>query len=224
MQIHLDYLIINYTEKDIKYIDQIKDFINRTSHEILEFLNIKNMDKKINVYLYDSLTDFRKKYKEVSNKYKEVPLWLCGFAYKDQEIYTLCLDEYRKTEYHKNVDTFDLMYLILHEFVHIVHNYFEKINNYGKENYAWLNEGMAITLSHQFDNKKIKFDATLDEMINGCSNYSSYHAMFIYALENYGRDYIIELISNYNKLVEDTPKLYDKVNETYSNKKYCEKR
>ena len=56
MQIHLDYLIINYTEKDIKYIDQIKDFINRTSHEILEFLNIKNMDKKINVYLYDSLT------------------------------------------------------------------------------------------------------------------------------------------------------------------------
>ena len=118
-------------------------------------------------------------------------------------INVLSLEKYKKTQGHEKHNLNDLKCLIMHEFVH---SCVLKINNSSLP--AWLNEGIAIKLSHQYDNKEYKFNASLNEMINGCNNYINYYTMFSYALDKYGKDYILDLILN-NKAFDETEKLYN---------------
>ncbi len=225
MKKELDSMIIYYTEKDMEYIDEVIDYINNNCKEIMDFFNVLQLDKKVNVYLHSSVEEFREKCKECGfgDENGNVPLWICGFKNDKNEIHTLCLDEYRKTEGHKNGNLTDLKYLILHEFSHRVYSCATKDDgiSYSKGRYVWLNEGMATALSHQYDNVKLSLTASLEDMINGCNNYNSYHTMFVYTLETYGRDYILQLVHNYDKLVEDTPKLFDEAKQLYGNNKRC---
>ncbi len=92
---------------------------------------------------------------------KQIPDWIFGFALSN-EVQTLSLSEYRKTKNHENATIIDLQKLIIHEFTHAAHN---KIHNNCVM--IWLTEGLATTLAHQYDDKKLKFDATLDEIKMG---------------------------------------------------------
>ena len=76
---------------------------------------------------------------------------------------------------------------------------------------AWLSEGLATTISHQYDNKELSFDASLEQMLNGGTDYKNYHTMFSYALKKYGRKYILDLLKNKKKLEKETLKLYEEV-------------
>lgn len=104
----------------------------------------------------------------------------------------------------------------MHEFTHSAHRFAIKSEDEVLE-YKWLSEGLATTISHQYDKVKLNFsNTTLEEMINKFSDYNNYHTMFTYVLKNYGKDYILELIYDYDKLVKDTPKLFDEVNNFYN--------
>ena len=214
-------MVINYTDKDLNYIEEMSKIIEPLSKEIIDFFGIEKIEPKIEIYLYDSLAKFREKYIQLGyrlNKDGTVPSWVCGFAYNYTEVYTLCLEEYRKTSCHENENLRDLEYLILHEFLHSCYWYFirNKNNNYNCT--AWLSEGIATTLSHQYDNEDLVFNASLEEMENGCQNYSNYYLMFVYILNKYGKDYILNLIKDSDKAIKMTPKLYEETREYYSKK------
>ncbi len=223
MKKELDSMVVYYTEKDIEYIDDVLDYINNNCREILDFFGISQLDKKVNVYLHSSLEQFREKCKEFGfeDENGNVPLWICGFKNHKNDIHTLCLEECRKAEGHQNDNLTDLEYLILHEFSHRAYSCATKDDaiSYSKGDYVWLNEGIATTITHQCDNVKLSLTASLEDMINGCNNYNNYHTMFVYTLETYGRDYIRQLIHNYDKLAQDTPKLFNEVNAMYGNEK-----
>jgi hypothetical protein len=218
MKKELNNMIINYTAKDLNYIEEMSKIIESSSKEITNFFGIEKIEPKIEIYLYDSLDKFRKKYIELGYNLENdgtVPLWVSGFAYNEVEAHTLCLEEYRKTRSHENDDVSDLEQLILHEFVHGCYNYF--IGNKNNYNHiAWLSEGLATTLSHQYDKKDFVFTASLDEMENGCQNYSNYHLMFSYVLNKYGKDYILNLINDNDVAVQITPKLYEETRKYYN--------
>lgn len=191
----LDYMEIEYTEKDLEYIDELIEFLQKSTKEIIDFFEIKQFGKKAKVKLFNNLEKFRNKVKSIGYNLinVNVPLWFCGCAYKNT-IYILSLSEYRKTASHENGTIEDLKHLIMHEFIHVCHI---KVN---KKTYAWLGEGLATTLSHQYKNKNIKFNASLDDMVNGCSNYNNYYIMFNYVYSKFGKDYIMSLIKNYKLL------------------------
>ncbi len=222
MKKELDSMIIYYTEKDMDYIDELADYVNNNCKEILDFFDILQLDKKVNVYFHNSVDEFREKCMEfgLGDENGNVPLWICGFKNYLNDIHTLCLEEYRKTDGHKNGNLNDLKSLILHEFSHRAYSYATKDDDisYSKGRYIWLNEGIATEISHQYDNVKLSFRASLDDMINGCNIYDNYHTMFVYTLETYGRDYVLQLVHDYDKLIEDTPKLFDEVKKVYGNK------
>ncbi len=206
------YMVINYTNKDLEYIDYLCTQLEINSFRIVNFFNLHNFGEKIIININDDLNFFRNKIKKIRKK--ECEEWLCGLSYNKIFIETLCLEEYRKTKSHNKVDINDMLLLILHEFVHSCCN---KIND--KMKVAWLSEGLATTLSGQYDNIDNKFfDATKDEMINGTSKYYNYYLMFKYVIDNYGKDYILCLISNIEILNKETPKLYEEAKKYYKTK------
>ena len=76
---------------------------------------------------------------------------------------------------------------------------------------------MACLLSRQYDDVKLGFDATLDEVINGNTNYSNYYTMFLYVYNTYGKEYILELLRNSEKLISETPVLHEETIKYYNN-------
>lgn len=200
----LKYINLEYNECDKNYIDELIDYINLSSEKITNFFSIDSFNPKVEIKLYDDIDRFNEWYYYFNKK--EAPLWFCGFSFKMNGVYhinVLSLEKYKKTQGHEKHNLNDLKCLIMHEFVH---SCVLKINNSSLP--AWLNEGIAIKLSHQYDNKEYKFNASLNEMINGCNNYINYYTMFSYALDKYGKDYILDLILN-NKAFDETEKLYN---------------
>lgn len=200
----LKYINLEYNECDKNYIHELIDYINLSSEEITNFFSIDSFNPKVEIKLYDDIDKFNEWYYYFNKK--EAPLWFCGFSFKMNGVYhinVLSLEKYKKTQGHEKHNLNDLKCLIMHEFVH---SCVLKINNSSLP--AWLNEGIAIKLSHQYDNKEYKFNASLNEMINGCNNYINYYTMFSYVIDKYGKDYILDLILN-NKAFDETEKLYN---------------
>lgn len=210
MKKELSYLVVEYNQCDIKYLDYICNKIQNISKEIVDFFEIKTI--KINVKLFDKIELFQNTAKNnaphllINN---EIPLWLCGISIENN-IYTLSLKELKKTSSYKNVTSDDLACLILHEFTHSC------VHTIVNGTYNWLGEGIASTLSHQFDNKKGVFNASLDQMIDGITNYFNYYLMFSYVLKTYGKDYILQLLKDKTLLKNDTPKLYEELKKYYN--------
>lgn len=210
MLLKTDFLDINYTQKDESYIHEIVPILNDISWEIITFFSINPM--RVSVRLWDDLKDFRMYFYSLFNY--ECNDWTCGFAHYDNNNYyieTLSLDSYRKTKYHENHTVDDLIYLIMHEFVHSSHQVLTK-----NILYPWLKEGAACFLSHQYDNKKInEFNIDLKSLIEGRCNYNYYYLLFKYVYLKYGREYIISLFLDNDLLVKDTSRLYVEAKKYY---------
>lgn len=203
----LKYIKIEYNDEDISYIEELCDYVNQSCENIIMFFQLKNFREKINVRLWNNITSFRKHYKQVQTV--EPKMWVCGFV-NNSYVEILSLNEYRKAKTHENATLNDLKYLIMHEFVHSCHR---KLTS--EPTYYWLGEGIAVYLSHQQDECKKKFDMTLEQVKNGGPNYVNYYTMFDYVYKTYGKNYILDLIMNFELLKRDTPRLYEETKKMY---------
>ena len=196
---HLKYMDIEYTDSDLEYIDFISKIIDENSEKIVNFFELDNYDEKTYVKLFSSLEEFKKYYKEVHDE--EPRDWVCGFAI-NKNVYTLTLNEYRKTRTHENHNINALIKLILHEFTHSVH-----MRRHSNITFRWISEGAATYLSGQYEDSN-KINCTYEQLLEHTS-YPNYRAMFAYVLENYGHDYILKLIDDEELLVNETEKLFN---------------
>jgi len=208
-----EYIVLEYTEHDNSYIDDLLSYINNYSKDVVNFFGNINFQEKIKIKLFDNLYEFRNSCMKFLGK-KDIPDWICGLTFKihNYNIYTLSLEEYKKTEGHDKHTLIDLKQLIIHEFVHACHR---KYTNDLKL-MVWLSEGLATTLSHQYDGIQSSFDATLEQMINGGTQYKNYYLMFSYVLNKYGKGYILKLLNDKEYLINETPRLYEEVNNYYN--------
>lgn len=198
MKKELDYLIINYSDKDKDYIDYILNKINDKSKEIVKFFDVK-VPIKSEIRLYDDLDIFRNNYKKITKKEPED--WICGLSF-DNKINTLSLEELRKTYNHEKNTIEDLYKLILHEFIHSIHN----IRSNNSE--IWLKEGLATYLSGQYNNS-YEIKVSYDDLINKKCSYTNYGALVKYIIENYDHDYILRLIDDNDFLLSESKRLYE---------------
>ena len=119
MKKELKFINLDYSDNDIKYINNLCNKIDIFSNEVVDFFEIKNFGEKVNIKLWNNLEEFRLFHKELFHK-KELSTYVVGFSCKDG-IHTLSLSEYQKAKTNKNVTLEDLEKLIIHEFVHSVH-------------------------------------------------------------------------------------------------------
>ena len=218
MKKELKYIVLNYTEDDSEYINYLIQELDKICEEIVNFFDIEEFGKKVNVTLNNNMETFEEKYKKTGYPLEDdgtFPNWICGFSYR-KNVETLCLREYRNTANRSEVNVQDLLHLILHEFTHACH---EKVMRNPNKSYMWLSEGLATTLSHQHDNDDDVFTASLEDMMFGLADYKNYHIMFKYVLETHGRDFVLKLIHSYKALEEYTPMLYYEVSQVYKKNK-----
>ena len=195
----LKYIILEYTDKDLEYIDEICKEIDSKSQEIIDFFEIEKFDNKVHVKLFSDINEFRIFHQEVYGF--EPKNWLCGFRL-DSNVSTLSLSEYRKCYSHEEATISDLIKLILHEFTHVIHFMRNKICNY-----IWLGDGLATYLSGQYSDA-FSINCTYDELLNGCS-YTNYKVMFEYVLNTYGKEYVLKLIDDEELLSKETKRLFE---------------
>lgn len=224
MKKELKNFIIKYTEKDLDYIDYIVDECEKRSDSILEFLGLESVPFKIEVEIYSTLDEFLDYYVEHTNyeKKEDVPSWLVGVCFGGKCIKTLCYEEYHKRHPKEELDA--LPDLFLHEFTHAA-SMMASPEEYGKHFYPyWFLEGIATYLSDQFkhreekSNKSLEFKVSYDDIVKRGNLYPQYYLFFKYVVETYGRDYIINLLNDYELIMSETPKLYEEVVEHYKQK------
>lgn len=205
----IKYMDIYYFEQDLEYIDEIANFLDKNTDEIVSFFEITNFREKIHVTIYNDLNTFRVDAQKITGRTHLD--WFCGLSYENN-IMVLGLSEYVKTKGHEHHTLNDLEYLILHEFVHSCHRKVSKINC------TWLAEGLACTLSHQYDKASPVIAASLEDILSKTVDYKNYNTLLRFAYNTYGKKYILKLIHDKAFLFRETPKLYNEVmNKIYNN-------
>ena len=199
--------------KDSNYIQTINDIINDRKNNIFLFFNSKEVALTFNIYVYDSIEELVNGLRK--RGFKDFPDYMCA-CHKDEDNSLNFFEpkdnpsenEWSKEEY-KNV--------IFHELIHGI-----QFILFGKTP-EWLNEGIAKYLDGTYENG-VKY--LLDNYVNskevpnqyeienefGCHDYDSYiyaYLMVSYIIDTKGKDYLIELLKDENKLEVEKNNLLD---------------
>lgn len=208
--------IIEYTQDDIPYIENLISQFSLSQKEIMDFFHIEKLDRKVQIKLWNDVREYEKyiksEVKRIFDRTIEVQDWECGKAIttrNESQIHLLSYKERLKRKGHSQ-DTLDFMIKVIrHEFVHICHAQYK---NY-KNTLTWFNEALATTLIDQYCNETLVLDCTLDELLEGKVNYVRYYTLGKYIFDHYDKDYILELAKNNELLKEMTPILFQEAKE-----------
>lgn len=61
----LKYIILEYNDKDLEYIDKIFKEIDSKSQEIIDFFEIDKFGNKVNIKIFSDVNEFRRFHKKV---------------------------------------------------------------------------------------------------------------------------------------------------------------
>lgn len=202
-------IIINYTENDLEYIENLINQLKIQSQKIISFFSLKQLKKPTYIYFYNNLDTFREK--AISrNSTRHVPTWLCGWASTKPtkyEIHVLSYNEYIKTTSHENDTIEDIISLVLHEFTHNCYDAY-RTQNQSRKTLMWLDEGLATILSDQKND--LKLTCNINDLIKQNQvAYHNYYTLTNYLLNTYDKDYILSLIRSYKLLKKETPNIYN---------------
>ena len=207
--------MINYIVENEKsnYKDEINNIILSNKEDVFDFFNSPDLELSFNVYVYKDIDSLVKGLKE--RGFNNIPSYMCA-CQKDEDNSLNFFEpkdnpnrnEWSKEEY-KNV--------IFHELIHGI-----QFQLFGKTP-EWLNEGIAKYLDGTYENG-VKY--LLDNYVNnkevpnqyeienefGCHDYDSYiyaYVMVSYIIDTKGKDYLIELLKDENKLEVEKNNLLD---------------
>ncbi len=218
--------IFNFEESDSTLINELSDYLDDDKNivPIYEFFEVEEPDKKIKIEIVPTKKEYDEKFKVLGNYPPDyiVQDWMIGcFNSTKNKILYLSLNDYKNTSHAFKPDDYDkalnhFKKTIVHEYVHYVTELFAKKHNCGWRA-KYISEGLAICLSHQKDDMKLKFNYHLDEIINGNAHYNAYYLLTKYLIENYDKSFTFKLIESNRKAHEFLKdELYDKVNKLYN--------
>ena len=207
MKLSFGELIIKNSNRQIDYINQLLENIEKRFNNLLSFFNLEKSNIPIHIVLWDNLEDFRNN--EKSKGRKNIPNWMCGTASIKNNchlINSLTLEELRKCESHEKATLQSLENLIIHELTHCVTKCF--IPTQYKETKRWLKEAIATSLSNQ--SHTIRLDQSLDNLYNDdFVDYGAFHAIGNYLLSETSQEYIHQLLENSTFLENEIPNIYN---------------
>ena len=213
------YAIFNYEESDSELIEELAEYLDVNADKVFQFFGVPAGEKAI-INIVPTKKEFDRIFREKWGY--DCEDWAVGFA-KNGEITYLSLNDYKNTkhayskvEYYAAFEHFKKT--LLHEFVHYVNELFRKENDCGST-VKYLREGIATYLSGQKDNAKVLFDFSIDDLLatdmkKSC--YNGYYLITKYLIENYDKDFVMELFKSNRKATEFLlNELYEKAKEYY---------
>lgn len=170
--------------------------------KVMEFFKLKELNKKVNIRIWDNSADFREECEKLSGY--ELPFWAVGMARneKDEEysyIDKLSLEEQKKIDYHKNATLDDFIKSIVHEFVHVCHTQF---CNYDYPEEPWVSEGIATYLSNQYPDSD--YTVSIDKVFGYDEvPYQNYRCLYNQIFQSYSYDDILKLLNSDLDIIND---------------------
>ena len=141
---------IEYSDDDLTYIDELLQRFLYSQDKIMNFFNLKNLDKKVQIKIWNNVTEYEKyinsEMKRIFNVENTMEDWEVGRAITtktESQIHILSYQERIKRKGHQYDKIDDLIKVVQHEFVHTCH---EQFKNY-KNTLTWFNEALATILS-----------------------------------------------------------------------------
>ena len=205
-------------DNNSEYYKTIDNIINDNKEEIFSFFNHEVIDLPITIYVYKTIKDLVEGLKQ--RGYTDNPDYMCA-CQKDEDnslnfIEPNEIDNWSEEDYNS---------VIYHELIHAI-----QYNLFGTTP-EWLNEGIAKYLDGTYS-KGIKY--LLDNYINnnpipkqeeienefGMHEYDSYdyaYLMVSYLIDTYGKDKLIDILTDIKQLDEYKDNLLNNAIEYYNN-------
>lgn len=208
-----------YSKDDEDLIDELENYLNMKAEDVFAFFDDALPRDLVEVRIIPS----KNEYDAIVQKRRQTsdtPKWEIGTSHNGVIEY-VSLHDYKSTshafppeKYSENLEYYKKT--IVHEFVHYVTYLYRKKYNIDPP-LRYLNEGIAQYLSKQRDSIKKNFNSTLDDILNSRNNYKGWYLLTKFIIEQYGRDYFLELFGNQKKAYLETPRLYTEARQYYDN-------
>lgn len=209
---------IEYNDCDLEYIDSVILSMLERSKEVMDFFHLDKLDNKVQIKFWDNILDYRNYvYKTLLKEDGIIKDWEIGRSAntKDESfIIMLSFKERLKAKTHENDTVKDMEDLIIHEFVHTCHTQFKDY----KQSLNWYKEALATTLTKQYSDQ-LKFECSLEDLLNGKTNYITYRTIGEYIFKHYDHDYILKLAKEPDFLIVETERLYNETKDWYEKRK-----
>ena len=211
MEKEFNHAIFKYNLEDENLVFELNNYINENINEIYSFFELKDITSKATIIILPTKEEFDKEVRPLKKEYEEygVPSWVIGFSIKDK-IYFLSLRDYKNTPHKDKTDLLAYKKTILHEYIHYIVGLYLFENKCSYPLRA-LNEGIAQYLSHQRDNNIITLKNDLSEVLDGTTAYSEWYLITKYIIDNYSKDYFLELLKDKTKTREFITDNFDNI-------------
>ncbi len=198
------YATFIFEKSDEDLIEILVEHINTFANVAFNFFEVNVPNYKVKIHIIPTKAKYDEFYKKMYNK-KQVKDWMIGNYNPEQRTITyLSLHDFKNTA-HKDILKNQAEALkhykqtIFHEFVHYVNDIFVKEHNCS-ETEKFLEEGIATYLSGQYENKKPCLTASIEDLLDReKSPYADYFLITKYLIENYSKDYILQIIQSNRK-------------------------
>ena len=216
-----NYFKFNYSETDKDLIVELEDYLNQKYEDIFNFFDSSLQKEQVEINIIPT----KKEYDEIAKKIREVdsiPSWSIGISH-DNKIEYVSLHDYKNTSHKFNEDKYleKLDYYkktIVHEYVHFVAGIYLKNNNCDYP-IKYLNEGIATYLSGQKDDIEIPFNFKIEDILESKSSYDAWYLLTKHIIEEYGKEYFLELFKNRELAINETPRLFEEAKEYFNKEK-----
>lgn len=229
-KIENEYFVINYSKSLSEIVKKMISISTKKVPEIFDFFHIKSY-RKVTVNLFDSIDEFKYFVSDLRGISKEQLPEYCKGTFDCGMINHYIEPNIIKESFLYNTRICS----IFHELVHVI--YYEIILNKNyKDRVIWLDEGLAMNLSGEFQNvllddildKVLSFKEmpNLNEISHGLAfvndKYDGYIASFIsvnYLLETLNNNELLNIIKNKDMIYEIGEDVLNNAIRYYNDKK-----
>lgn len=213
-----DYFDIHYTNDDLSYIQEMTAFLREKLPNIMNFFDIKQFDSNdtLQIYLYN---DYEQFIKDCTIDGFVPPSYTAAKFERMHGINIIrALNLTEQKVVKKDSDLIKLEYRILHECVHAFHRIKIRMP-LTKGDTLWFVEGLAVTVSHQYDDIPLESTCILEDIIAHKANYNTYRTLVTYLLQEYGQDFLLSILDKKEIQEELLPTLCNAINRQKTFKK-----
>lgn len=209
-------------DKNSNYDIFIKNIINNNKSKIFNFFNSDEIELTFTIYIYDSIESLVKGLRE--RGFTKDPDYMCA-CFKEEDM-SLNFFEPKDNPNNNDWSKEEYQNVIFHELIHgIQYTLF-------KSTPEWINEGIANyldgtyikgikwLLENYINNNEIPYQHEIENEF-GRHQYDSYdyaYLMVHYIIEVNGKDYLIKLLKDKDKLTIETQDLLNRAIEFYNQK------
>lgn len=213
MTFHSKDFDIYYTNDDIDYIQEIINVLNQRIPELITFFKIESLEieDRLQIILYNDYNQF---IKDCTTNKIAPPSYTAALFHRIHGINTIRVLNLKKQKYasgHESDNLEKLILRILHECAHALHRIKIKMP-LTQGSTPWFIDGLATTITHQYDHIPLETKCNLEDIINQKVHYNTYRTLVTHLLQEYGQEFLLTILDKKEMQEKILPRICEEIN------------